>query len=39
MMLSGMEARDFEAADREELQSLISTFPIEKVRQLLEELR
>ena len=39
MMLSGMEARDFEAADREELQALISTLPIEKVRQLLEELR
>ena len=39
MMLRGMETRDFEAADREELQALISTLPIEKVRQLLEELR
>ena len=39
MMLSGMEARDFEAAEREELQALISTIPIEKVRQLLQELR
>ena len=39
MMLSGMESRDFEAAEREELQALISTLPIEKVRQLLEELR
>ena len=39
MMLSGMESRDFEAAERKDLQVLISTFPIEKVRQLLEELR
>ena len=39
MMLSSNETRDFEAADREELQALISTLPIEKVRQLLEELR
>ena len=39
MMLSGMESRDFEAAEREELQALISTLPIEKVRQLLQELR
>ena len=38
-MLSGMESRHFEAAEREELQVLISTLPIEKVRQLLEELR
>ena len=39
MMLSGIETRDFEAAEREELQALISTLPIEKVRQLLQELR
>ena len=39
MMVSGMESRDFEAAEREELQAMISTLPIEKVRQLLEELR
>ena len=39
MMLSGMESMDFEAAEREELQALISTLPIEKVRQLLQELR
>ena len=39
MMLSSNETRDFEAADREELQALISTLPIEKVRELLEMLR
>ncbi|MBE6366413.1 MAG: hypothetical protein E7052_00695 [Lentisphaerae bacterium] len=39
MMLSSLETRDFEAAEREELQALISTLPIEKVRQLLQELR
>ncbi len=39
MMLTGSETRDFEAAEREELQALISTLPIEKVRQLLKELR
>ena len=38
-MLTGIEARDSEAADREELQALISTLPIEKVRTLLKELR
>ena len=39
MMLTGLETRDFEAADREELHRLISTLPIEKVRELLKELR
>ncbi len=39
MMLTGFEARDDESADREELHRLISTLPIEKVRELLEELR
>ncbi len=39
MMLTGSETRDFEAAEREELQALIGTLPIEKVRQLLKELR
>ena len=39
MMLSSMGTRDIEAAEREELQALISTLPIEKVRQLLQELR
>ena len=39
MMLTGSETRDFDAAEREELQALISTLPIEKVRQLLKELR
>ena len=38
MMLTGLETRDFEAADREELHRLISTLPIEKVRELLKEL-
>ena len=39
MMLSSNETRDFEAADREELQALISPLPIEKIRELLEMLR
>ena len=39
MMLTGLETRDFEAAEREELQALISTLPIEKVRELLKMLR
>ena len=39
MMLSGIETRDSEAVEREELQTLISTLPIEKIRQLLKELR
>ena len=39
MMLSGIETRDSEAVEREELQALISTLPIEKVRKLLNELR
>ena len=39
MMLTGLETRDFEAADREELHRLISTLPIEKVRELLKKLR
>ena len=39
MMLSSLKTKDFEAAEREELQALISTLPIEKVRQLLQELR
>jgi len=39
MMLTGLETRDDESADREELHRLISTLPIEKVRELLEELR
>ena len=34
-----LETRDFEAAEREELQALLSPLPIEKVRQLLQELR
>ena len=39
MMLTGLETRDDESADREELHRLISSLPIEKVRELLEELR
>ena len=39
MMLSSMGTRDIEAAEREELQARISTLPIEKVRQILQELR
>ena len=39
MMLTGLKTRDFEAAEREELHRLISTLPIEKVRELLKELR
>jgi len=39
MMLTGLETRDVEAAEREELHRLISTLPIEKVRELLRELR
>ena len=39
MMLTGTETRDFETAEREELQALISALPIEKVRKLLKELR
>ena len=39
MMLSSLKTKDFEAAEREELQALISTLPIEKVRELLEMLR
>lgn len=39
MMLTSTETRDFETAEREELQALISTLPIEKVRKLLKELR
>ena len=36
---SSLETRDFETAEREELQALISTLSIEKVRKLLNELR
>ena len=39
MMLTGLETRDLEAAEREYLHRLISTLPIEKVRELLEMLR
>ena len=39
MMLTGLKTRDDETAEREELQALISTLPIEKVRKLLKELR
>ena len=39
MMLSSLKTKDFEAAEREELQALISTLPTEKVRELLEMLR
>ena len=39
MMLTGLETRDDESADREELHRLISTLLIGKVRQLLQELR
>ena len=39
MMLTGLQTRDDETAEREELQALISTLPIEKVRKLLKELR
>ena len=39
MMLTGLETREDESADREELHRLISTLPIEKVRELLKELR
>ena len=39
MMLTGLETRDGESADREELHRLISTLPIEKVRKILKELR
>ena len=38
MMLTGLETREDESADREELHRLISTLPIEKVRELLKEL-
>ena len=36
---TGLETRDDESADREELHRLSSTLPIEKVRELLKELR
>ena len=36
---TGLETREDESAEREELHRLISTLPIEKVRELLEELR
>ena len=39
MMLTGLATRDDESADREELHRLISSLPIEKVRELLKELR
>ena len=39
MMLTGLKTRDDETAEREELQALISTLPIEKVRKILNELR
>ena len=39
MMLTGLETRDDESAEREELHRLISTLPIEKVRELLKMLR
>ena len=39
MMLTGLETRDDESAYREKLHRLISTLPIEKVRELLKELR
>ena len=39
MMLTGLETREDESAEREELYRLISTLPIEKVRELLNELR
>ena len=39
MMLTGLETRDDASADREELHCLFSTLPIEKVRELLKELR
>ena len=39
MMLTGLETRDDESANREELHRLISTLSIEKVRKVLEELR
>ena len=39
MMLSACETRESEAVEREELQALISTLSIEKIRQLLKELR
>ncbi len=39
MMLMGLETRDDETAEREELRRLISTLPIEKVRKILKELR
>ena len=39
MMLTGLETRDDETAEREELRRLISTLPIEKVRKILKELR
>jgi len=36
---TGLETREDESAEREELHRLISSLPIEKVRELLEELR
>ena len=36
---TGLETRDDETAEREELRRLISTLPIEKVRKILKELR
>ena len=39
MMLTGLETRDGESTEREELRRLISTLPIEKVRKILKELR
>jgi len=39
MMSTGLETRDDESADREESHRLISTLPIEKVRELLKMLR
>ena len=39
MMLTSLETREDESADREELHRLISDLPIDKVRKLLKELR
>ena len=39
MMLTGLVTRNFEVAEREDLHRLISTLPIEKVSELLNELR
>ena len=36
---TGLETRDDESVDREELHRLISSLPIEKVRELLKMLR